>query len=211
MSESRENPVNIKNSNTIFVFFFRTAQAVGSIMALILFTMTLICTLVIALDLFAFELFSAFSIELMTNLLDLAIMLFLLLAYCFLSECVTLDLLKIGKIFYESAWYRLPVRQQKLLILPLSRGQRTIRLRCLGLFDCSLVVFCSVRIFIFSFRRVFMFSEINSFFVNTLFCREASFSENQSFPPQKSIFLFFFYTQIIRTAGSYFVILRRFK
>lgn len=66
-------------------------------------------------------------------------------AHYYLSERVTFDLLEIGAIFYNLTWYQLPVKQQRLITLPIARAQREFRLRNLNLSDCSLAVFLSVR------------------------------------------------------------------
>lgn len=120
------------------------AQAVRYIMQVILFTMTLTYTLAISLDMFVIELSGAISIETLNAAFDLIITLMLLFTYCYLSECLTSDLLKIGEIFYNSAWYGWPVKQQKLLILSIGRGQHVFRLTSLELFECSLAIFSSV-------------------------------------------------------------------
>lgn len=63
---------------------------------------------------------------------------------CVFSEVITHDLCTIADIFYGYAWYRLPVKQQKLFILPIQRANKALRLTGLGLVDCSLRVFASV-------------------------------------------------------------------
>lgn len=93
---------------------------------------------------FVIELSGAISIETLNAAFDLIITLMLLFTYCYLSECLTSDLLKIGEIFYNSAWYGWPVKQQKLLILSIGRGQHVFRLTSLELFECSLAIFSSV-------------------------------------------------------------------
>lgn len=66
--------------------------------------------------------------------------------YCYLSEGVTSKLRSIGDIFYESAWYQLPVKQQQMVQLPILQSEREFRLMGLGIIDCSLWVFVSVSI-----------------------------------------------------------------
>lgn len=69
--------------------------------------------------------------------------------YCFLSENVTHNLTLIGDYFYNyTTWYRLAVKQQKLLILPIQCAQKEFRLEGLGIVECSLRVFSSVRHFL---------------------------------------------------------------
>lgn len=113
------------------------------IMKVITFTVMLTCTLVIAFNLFVAEV-SGVGIETLFAFTDSLFMILITFMYCYLSEWVTSDLLEIGDLFYNSAWYRLPVKQQRLLTLPIGRAQREFRLSGLGLFDCSLALFSSV-------------------------------------------------------------------
>lgn len=115
-------------------------------MEMILFTLALTCTIVIALNLFVVELNGMLSMETLAAFIDLSGTLILMIIFCYLSECVTSDLLEIGENFYNSPWYRLPLKEQRLLVLSITRAQRVFRLKGLGLFDCSLAVFSSVKI-----------------------------------------------------------------
>lgn len=125
--------------------WYRVAGSLRSIMQLTLFATTLMVTTGIALNLLAVELNGVMSLEGLMAIIDAVIILTLMFVYCFTSECVTSDLLGIDESFYNSPWYCLPVKRQKLLKLPIQRAQRAFRLSGLGLFDCSLVVFSSVR------------------------------------------------------------------
>lgn len=116
-------------------------------MEMILFTMALSYTIVIALCLFAVELNELISIETLVAFINLIVVLVIMFIYCYLSEWVTSDLLEIGEIFYNSPWYELAVKEQQLLTLPIQRAHRVFRLKGLGLFECSLFVFSSVRDF----------------------------------------------------------------
>lgn len=69
--------------------------------------------------------------------------------FCKLSENMTDRLLKIGDVFYKCPWYRLSVRQQKLFLLPIQRGQMEYRISGLGIVECSLAIFTAVRIYSF--------------------------------------------------------------
>lgn len=112
----------------------------------VLFTMMLMVTTGIAMNLFAIELNGVFSLQGLNAILASLFILMLMFGYCFASECVTSDLMEIGDIFYNSPWYRLPLKQQKLLTLPIQQAQREFRLSGLGLVDCSLEVFSSVKL-----------------------------------------------------------------
>lgn len=51
----------------------------------------------------------------------------------------------VGDVIYSDLlWYKLSIRQQKLLILPIQRAQKLFRLRGYGIFDCSLELFLKV-------------------------------------------------------------------
>lgn len=113
-------------------------------MEMILFQITLTCTIAIALNLFVIELNDLFSIETTIAMVNIVVVTLPMAIYCYLSEWITSDLLEVGDIFYNSKWYRLPFEEQRLVALPIERAQRVFRLRGLGLFDCSLAVFYSV-------------------------------------------------------------------
>lgn len=121
------------------------AESLGEVMQVVLFNLTFTCVIVIALNLIVVELNESLNLEMVVAIADLITVLQLTFGHFFLAEWITTDLLSIGDVFYNSVWYRLPVKQQKLLVLPIERGQREFRLRGLGLFNCSLVVFSSVK------------------------------------------------------------------
>lgn len=165
---------------------YRVAESLGNVMRVILFNLTITCTIVIALNLFVLELNESISIEMVIAFADMNMILLLTFGHFYLSEWITLDLLRIGDHFYNSAWYRLlSVKQQKLLVLPIQRAQREIRLKGLAFFECSLLVFSSVNI---------IFREIE---------------HNPDVFEVIDIFLIFL--QIIRTASSYYIVIRSFK
>lgn len=116
-------------------------------MELILFNITFTCIIGIAFNLSVIDLNDSLSLEIIVALADLLLILSLTLAYFYLSEWITSDLLEIGDIFYNAAWYRLPTMQQKLLIFPILRAGRPLHLKGLGFFDCSLALFASVIIY----------------------------------------------------------------
>lgn len=124
--------------------YFRVAESLCDMMGPIFFNVALTCIIVIACSLFVIESNDSLSFEIIVALLDMFSLVGLIFAYFYLSERITTNLMDIGNIFYHSAWDRLSIRQQGLLILPLQRAQREFRLRSVGLFDCSLPVFSSV-------------------------------------------------------------------
>lgn len=114
-------------------------------MQVILFIITMTCTINIAFNLFVLELNESFSFEMADASINMLVMLSLTFAYFYFSERVTVDLLRIDESFYNSAWYRLlTAKQQRRLVLPIQRAQRAFRLTCWGLIDCSLPVFLQI-------------------------------------------------------------------
>lgn len=131
---------------TFFVLFrARVAENIRDIMKAALFFQLLICVLFIAFGLFALN---QTLIELNFNTYDCMIALlsalFSTFVYCYYADGVTTDLMDICNIFYSSLWYKLPSREQKLLILPIMRSQILFRLNGFGVINCSLEVFASV-------------------------------------------------------------------
>lgn len=111
----------------------------------ILFNMAFTCVIVLACNLLVIEINYTLNFQIMTALIDTFAVVGLAFTFFYFSDWITIKLMEIGDIFYNLSWYQLPVKQQKLLILPIQRAHRSIRLKCLGLFDCSLAVFLSVK------------------------------------------------------------------
>lgn len=122
------------------------AESLREVMKVVLFSMTLTCVIVIAANLLVFELNESFNQEIFVAFLDMGVEIIMTFAHFYLAEWITSDLLTIGDHFYNSAWYDLPLKHQKLLVLPIQRAQRELRLKGLGLFECSLPVFSMVGI-----------------------------------------------------------------
>lgn len=121
-------------------------KSLAELMKVTLFNSTFTCVICIAFNLFVIELIESVNVEMMVAFIDIGFVIGLTFAYFYLAEWITSDLLSIGDHFYSSAWFQLPVKQQKLLALPIQQAQRELRLKGLGLFDCSLPVFSSVMI-----------------------------------------------------------------
>lgn len=111
----------------------------------VLFFQLLICAIIIAFDLFTMESANTSYLLLVVSFTEMASTVVPTYIYCSLSETFTYDLVEIGDTFYSSTWYKMPVKYQKLLRIPVMRSQREVRLSGLGLIDCSLNVFLSVR------------------------------------------------------------------
>lgn len=113
----------------------------------ILFNCMFTCIASIAFNLFVIESNGTPNFQKIVALIDLVGILMLTFVHFSLSEWITNVLLEIGDDFYNSRWYRLPNKQQKLMTLPIQRAQREFRLTGLGLFECSLYVFDAVRMY----------------------------------------------------------------
>lgn len=115
-------------------------------MSAILFVLLLSYAVTIAIFMFGLELVRPLGVTFFGLLTALLNFLAQLAIYCYFSENVTHDLLATSDLFYESPWYRLPYKLQKLYVVPIARAQRQFRLTGLGIIECSLRVFASVAI-----------------------------------------------------------------
>lgn len=126
-------------------------------MSVPLFANLLCCAIVIAFNLLLLEVSDHIDLSIVASLYNMSATMTMTIIFCFLSEHITAVLLNVGDVFYESMWYRLPTRQQKLLGLALSRSQREFRLKGLGMIYCSLFTFSKVKLkfkanFLLNFR-----------------------------------------------------------
>lgn len=104
------------------------------------------------------------------------------------SENLTTKSYDIANITYlDLQWYNLTVSQQKLLVLPIIRAQKTFRLEGFGILDCSLEMF--LKVISMNFFRIY----------------KCSFQSRK----QKLINSYSF--QIIRSSISYFMVMRKLK
>lgn len=122
-----------------------------SILGDISFYQLVACAICIALSLFALDYNGIFSIYTIVALYIMASAVAPTFTFCYLAERITNDLLEIGDIFYESAWYCLPAKQQTFAILLIQCSQRRFRLKGFGIVDCSISVFLSVMCPLFYF------------------------------------------------------------
>lgn len=117
------------------------------LMELILFNTIFVCVVVIACNLYVIDSNNTLSYEIIVALIDASSLVGLSFLYFYFSERITTNLSEIDYVFYQSEWYRLTPKQQVRLVVPMQRAQREFRLNGLGVFDCSLPVFLSVRYF----------------------------------------------------------------
>lgn len=120
------------------------AKTVDQIMSVGLFFQLLICAVSLAVYMMGMETSQVFGLTFFISISGIINNLTATYIYCMLSENATLDLGKIGNIFFNCAWYQLPVKQQKLFVMPIQRGQIEFRMTGLGLVKCSLRVFTAV-------------------------------------------------------------------
>lgn len=124
--------------------FTSIANSFGEIMNVGLFCQLLVCAILLAVYMIGLESNSSLSVSFVVSLVGLIYNVILAFIFCFLSEFATHKLSAIGDSFYNFAWYRLPVKQQKMIILPIQRAQNEFRMSGFGVLECSLRVFSKV-------------------------------------------------------------------
>lgn len=120
------------------------ATTLNTLMSEVIFIVLLISIIIIACNLFALESNDLLSLQAIVGLAVMICVLPVIFVYCFLAEWIKKNLYDIGNIFYDSPWYRLPVKQQQIVIFPIQRAGQEFRFLCFGLIDCSLDTFSSV-------------------------------------------------------------------
>lgn len=99
----------------------------------------------IAFNLYVFELNSSINMKAIVANFNIIIVTSFTFSHFYLSELLTNYLLSIADNFYNSSWYQvLAIKHQKLIILAIDQAHQEFRLKGLGIFDCSLVVFTTV-------------------------------------------------------------------
>lgn len=138
-----------------YVFCRRSvAEVIADVLSAILFVLLLSYSVTLAAFMVGLDLIESYGIAfygLVTASLNILTQ---MVIYCAFSENMTYDLLITGDYVYESPWYQLPIRLQKLYVLPILRSQRLFRLTGLDIIECSLRVFASVRLLL-----IFLFFE----------------------------------------------------
>lgn len=76
---------------------------------------------------------------------------------CYYADKLTQEASEVADTMYDTAWYEMPIPQQKMLLLPIYRSQKLIRLTGFGIYTYSLQNFGRIllrsqatRLFIFS-------------------------------------------------------------
>lgn len=114
-------------------------------MSAALFCQLLFCAITAAVLLVVIDMDNIFTFSTIISIEGILTVMPLTFFYCNQSENVTSELLSIGDYFYERAWYHLPLKHQKLIVLPIQRSSKVILFKGLGIIDCSLGVFITVR------------------------------------------------------------------
>lgn len=142
---------NISNSrricclNTSRFLYFSVAGVIADVLSVVLFFSLLSYAVTIALFLFDLELAPLMSFASFGLMISLTNLLTQIVLYCTSSENLTYDLIATGDLFYDSTWFQLPIKLQKLYLLPIQRSRKEFRLNGRGIIECSLRVFAAVR------------------------------------------------------------------
>lgn len=112
-------------------------------MSACLFFQMLLCVASLAVYMLGIETSRVLGLPFFVSLGALLTIVVLTLVYCLVAEHISHDLSGIGDMFYQCAWYRLPLHQQRLFIMPIGRGHKVLRMAGLGLIECSLPSFAS--------------------------------------------------------------------
>lgn len=130
--------------NIISLYSRSFVNSARSIISEFLFIQLVICAIAMAFNLFALESHGIFSTHSMSTIIGLIVVLTFTFIVCYLAEALTLDLNGIADIFYDLAWYQLPIKAQTLFIPIISHSLHEFRLNGIGLIECSLFVFGKV-------------------------------------------------------------------
>lgn len=128
----------------ILLEFFRFAKIASNLMSVVIFVHLLGCALIIAFNLILLEASDHIDLQVIACLYIMLSDVATNYLFCFLSERITIALIKIGDSFYESMWYRLPMQHQMLVPMIIARTQQEFHLKGLQIIPCSLNVFWRV-------------------------------------------------------------------
>lgn len=125
---------------------------IHDLMSVIIFDVTLTCVLFLALILFSVEQLDAIDFTVILNLECTLYIIIICYIYSYFSETITTNSFAIGEDPYNSLWYKMPMKQQKAVMLMIMRSQIEFRLTGVGMVDCSLETFLAVRINLFPLK-----------------------------------------------------------
>lgn len=139
-------PKSLPSLNVAWPLICSVAKSLASILEPPIFCVALTSAITLALNLCVIELTTELNFARLVAFNDTCVIVLLAFMCFYIAEWISVGLMEIGDNFYGSEWYRLlPAGQQRLLLLPIQRAQRLFRLKAMGLFECSLAVFASVR------------------------------------------------------------------
>lgn len=134
--------------------WYSFAYESSNLLSVIIFMHLLCCAMIIAFNLILLECTDRFELQLISSLYITFSESATNFLFCFLAENITIALSNISDLFYSSMWFRLPIKQQKLITLTIARSQQEFHLQGLGLIPCSLSSFLQV---ICSSAKIFSF------------------------------------------------------
>lgn len=82
----------------------------------------------------------------LTELNLLSLVMVMCYVYCYFAERVTEKAYDISDFVYETLWYKMPPKEQKLMKLIIVRAQKKFQMTGFGLIECSLVQLLTVRL-----------------------------------------------------------------
>lgn len=110
----------------------------------ILFFQLLGSVVIIALTIFAFDQPCPTYTHLLVNVNVFASTMIMCYVYCYFSERFTERAFDIGDMSYNSLWYKMSMKEQKLVGLVIRQAQKEFRMSGYGIIKCSLGAFQSV-------------------------------------------------------------------
>lgn len=84
---------------------------------------------------------------------------------CYYADKLTQEASEVADVMYDTAWYEMPIQQQKLLLLPICRSQKLIHLTGFGVYTYSLQ----------NFGRILLRSQATRLIIFSLTGKKAQF------------------------------------
>lgn len=173
----------------LFPFIDRFSATIRECMAGVLFYKMISCTAMLAFSFTAFDgNASKISFDLFCTILQSGLELSSAFVYCANADDITELIASIGDIFYNSLWYRMNVKEQKLVVSTIQRAQKPFRLNSYGICDCSREKFLKV----WEGSQYFGFCQFRSLQMFYHFFRLCLFSNISSDASNRCFILFVF-------------------
>lgn len=84
--------------------------------------------------------------EFVINLFCLLLEIQLNFISCHYAQTVTTQSFEIADVIYNSFWYRMPIREQKMIQMTIHLSQKPVHLKGYKIFTCSMETFLTVRL-----------------------------------------------------------------